>query len=321
MNEQNKIVVFFDQVGRTILGERIDNKTNNTELVIKDPAVLHTISEQQTGQLQLQILPLFFRDFLADKNDSITWTYKRVNITEASETVLNNKIEAQYRQMFSTVLSPDATLDDIANLCGTDKGPVYHGYTSIYEPYLSPFRDKDLRLLEIGVCMEYTEGGHSLKMWNTYFRNARIYAFDIVDMSKHPYIIENNNITFYQGDQSNRANFISMYDKFESKDFDVIIEDGSHIHEHQMISLGHLFKYVKSGGYYILEDMSKPDCPAPFIRNDETYLAIKSFQETGKINSNYLTLDEKKYLEENISKIEIFNNRQNTYAVAILTKK
>ena len=51
-------------------------------------------------------------------------------------------------------------------------------------------------MLEIGVCMEGTEGGHSINMWNDYFEKANIYAFDIVDMSKSPSVTENDRVSF-----------------------------------------------------------------------------------------------------------------------------
>jgi hypothetical protein len=98
---QNKIVVFFDTVGRTILGERIDAETNNSVLAIKNPAVVHIMPNQQTGQLQLQILPLFFKEFLAEKDSGTLWKYNRSNITEAVDVVFDFKLEAQYRQIFS----------------------------------------------------------------------------------------------------------------------------------------------------------------------------------------------------------------------------
>ena len=218
------------------------------------------------------------------------------------------------------------TLDDLANLYSTDKGTKYphgsvHGYAPIYDSYLTSLRDKPLRILEVGICMEGSEGGHSVKMWDDYFEKAQIYTFDIVDMSTHPYIVEHNNIFFYQGDQSKREDFILMYEKFDNKEFDFILEDGSHVHEHQMISLGHLFQYVKSKGYYILEDMSIPGQQVCCIRNDETYNIIKNFQETGEINSPLITQIEKEYLEANVSKIEIYPDIQNAYVTTIFHKK
>lgn len=105
-NTENKIVVFFDTVGRTILGERVDAETNENVLAIKNPAVVHIMPNQQTGQLQLQILPLFFKEFLAEKDAGTLWKYNRANITEAVDVTFDFKLEAQYRQIFANVPAP-----------------------------------------------------------------------------------------------------------------------------------------------------------------------------------------------------------------------
>jgi hypothetical protein len=103
---QNKIVVFFDTVGRTILGEKLEDKTTDKVLSIKNPAVVHIMPNQQTGQLQLQILPLFFKEFLADKDTGTVWNYNRENITEAVDVTFDFKLEAQYRQIFASGPAP-----------------------------------------------------------------------------------------------------------------------------------------------------------------------------------------------------------------------
>ena len=109
MSEQNKIVVFFDTVGRTILGEKIQSESNDTVLAVKNPAVVHIMPNQQTGQLQLQILPLFFKEFLADKEAGTLWKYNRCNITEALDVTFDFKLEAQYRQIFANTPAPAPT--------------------------------------------------------------------------------------------------------------------------------------------------------------------------------------------------------------------
>jgi hypothetical protein len=218
------------------------------------------------------------------------------------------------------------TLDELAIQYETDKATIYprssvHGYAPIYDKILTPLRDKPIKMLEVGVCMEGSEGGHSILMWNDYFTKAHIHTFDIVDMSSKLCITENDNVFFYQGDQSNREHMKNMYQEYGSTEFDFILEDGSHEHNHQMISLGYLFKYVKSGGYYILEDMSIPEQVVCCIRNDETYKILQQFKETGKIVSEHLLSEEIDYLEKNIKSIEIHHDIQNAYAVAIITKK
>ena len=104
----NKITIFFDSVGRTILGERVDSATTDTVLTIKNPAVVHIMPNQQTGQLTLQILPLFFREFLADKSEATTWKYNRSLITECNDIAFDFKLQAQYQQIFnpSPIITP-----------------------------------------------------------------------------------------------------------------------------------------------------------------------------------------------------------------------
>ena len=105
-NTENKIVVFFDSVGRTILGEKLEDKTTKDVLTIKNPAVVHIMPNQQNGQLQLQILPLFFKEFLADKDTGTVWNYSRAHITEAVDVTFDFKLEAQYRQIFAAGPAP-----------------------------------------------------------------------------------------------------------------------------------------------------------------------------------------------------------------------
>lgn len=105
-NTENKIVVFFDSVGRTILGEKLEDKTTNEVLTIKNPTVVHIMPNQQSGQLQLQILPLFFKEFLAEKDTGTVWNYSRANITEAVDVMFDFKLEAQYRQIFAAGPAP-----------------------------------------------------------------------------------------------------------------------------------------------------------------------------------------------------------------------
>ena len=104
--ETTKLVVFLDTIGRTVLGERVDEKTTDIVLTIKNPAVVQVMPNQQTGQLALQILPLFFKEFLADKNEPTYWSYKRALITESEDIAFDFKLDAQYKQIFSPIIIP-----------------------------------------------------------------------------------------------------------------------------------------------------------------------------------------------------------------------
>ena len=96
----NKLVVFLDTIGRTIIGKTA-NETDDI-LSIKNPALVAVQPNTQTGQIQLQILPLFFREFQADRNEATVWHYRKANITLADDITFVVQFSAQYDQLFAT---------------------------------------------------------------------------------------------------------------------------------------------------------------------------------------------------------------------------
>lgn len=98
-NTNKELTVFLDNVGRTIIG-KIQNE-NESSLTIENPALVHIQANPQTNQLQLQILPLFFKEFQADKNQATAWTYKKANITVAEPITFAAQFTAQYEQLFA----------------------------------------------------------------------------------------------------------------------------------------------------------------------------------------------------------------------------
>ena len=139
-------------------------------------------------------------------------------------------------------------LDKIGQRYGTDKSSLINNYLFFYHRYFSGLRGKsDLRLLEIGV-----HEGASLKMWEEYFPHAEI----IVGMDVNPLAkcFEGGRIVVELGDQSDpeRLAFIGH----QHGPFDIVLDDGSHIWDHQVTSLRNLFEYVKPGGFYVLEDLA-----------------------------------------------------------------
>jgi hypothetical protein len=138
-----------------------------------------------------------------------------------------------------------STLDDIGLRCGTDKASSHHNYLEFYETFFAPLRYKELSLLEIGVY-----NGASLKTWEQYFPNTNIIGVDIAPTAKR---YEMERIKIELADQSNVEELTSVAIKHGP--FDVIIEDGSHIWDHQITSLRTLFPFLKNGGLYIVEDL------------------------------------------------------------------
>jgi len=104
------LTTVLDAVGRTILGETVADKTNDTVLAIKNPVVLNVVPQDQSGRMSVQLLPIFFREFLPDKTGDVVFLYKKNNITETDIEAIDFRLAAQYNQMFnkSNIFVPPA---------------------------------------------------------------------------------------------------------------------------------------------------------------------------------------------------------------------
>lgn len=119
-------------------------------------------------------------------------------------------------------------------------------YFEIYDRYFSKYRNKEVVILEIGV----SQGG-SLQMWKDYFGDkAKIYGIDIEARCKD---LEEENIKIFIGSQSDR-NFLREV-KSQIPRIDILIEDGGHAMNQQIISFEELIDHVKDDGVYLGEDL------------------------------------------------------------------
>ena len=118
-------------------------------------------------------------------------------------------------------------------------------YFDIYEENFSKYRNKKITILEIGVFR-----GGSLSMWQKYFGpQAKIIGIDI-----NPECIEfeRENIKIYIGDQTNEDFLHSVL--IDNDKPNIIIDDGGHTSNQQISSFNFLYKELKYGGTYLVED-------------------------------------------------------------------
>lgn len=128
----------------------------------------------------------------------------------------------------------------------TDGASVkYDSYLDVYDQIFTPLRDKEIKLLEIGI-----EKGGSLSIWSKAFPKGKIVGLDIVPGCKKN---ERDNIKVHIGDQTDRA-FLTSVGK-EDGPFDIIIDDGGHYTNQHNICLETLYEYLKIDGLYIIEDL------------------------------------------------------------------
>ncbi len=144
-------------------------------------------------------------------------------------------------------------LTDLANYYNSDKGDQYkcaHHYTRHYEAIFEQFKKKrGFALLEIGLNRDDTSDVPSLRMYRDFFGDkAKIYGMDIRPEFS---AFNEEGFSIFIGDQSNAEDLFEL----ARNSFNIIIDDGSHASSHQQISLRELWKAVKPGGYYIIEDL------------------------------------------------------------------
>ena len=92
-------ITFIDSMARTILGEKL--LLTDTHVTVKNPAMIN-VSQTQNGQLQVQLIPLFFAEFIDQsvRSEGTEWKYNLGTITTGNVTIDARLLE-QYTRVFN----------------------------------------------------------------------------------------------------------------------------------------------------------------------------------------------------------------------------
>lgn len=195
-------------------------------------------------------------------------------------------------------------LTEIAANHATDKNE--HGYIKHYQQYLP---DTCRSLLEIGAAR-----GASALMWRDYYPDCDIHLLDLFlnpDFVSVKWCREHFFVP-HQGDQGSLKVLVSIQEQF-----DVIIDDGSHRADHQLISFKHLFfNNLVSGGIYAIEDCHCNKLPfywgdGAVTMFEYTALAMfNKFKETGEIINPYFNDGEAEVFKSVIDRVEVLEDEK-----------
>lgn len=204
------------------------------------------------------------------------------------------------------------TLHELGLKYGTDKA-THHGFTPVYDQYLSKLKDEKLRLLEIGISE-----GPSLKMWEDYFENAEVFGVDILDRADMNTARTQTMIV----DQEDAEQLLSI-----PGSFDIIIDDGGHTMFQQQLTLKTLFHTkLVDGGIFILEDLHTSKEPYYHTHGSNQYnntlnlLYDLQNRRMRMSNQYYITDSEFNRLVEDIESIDIFETNKLS-VTSIIRKK
>ncbi len=120
-------------------------------------------------------------------------------------------------------------------------------YFPVYEQWFAPYRGKEIVFVEIGV-----QNGGSIQMWRNYFgKDAKIIGIDIDERCKQ-FEDAQQNIFVEIGSQADPNFWATFKEKYPR--VDILLDDGSHFSNHQIITFREMFPHIKDGGLYMCED-------------------------------------------------------------------
>lgn len=136
----------------------------------------------------------------------------------------------------------------LSELFHSHEGRLIHKwnhYFNIYERYFSSYVGQEINILEIGI----SHGG-SLQLWKKYFGDkVNLYAIDINPQCKK---FEDEKVKVFIGSQEDEVFLQQILPVLPA--LDIVIDDGGHTMNQQIVSFENLYLKVKEGGLYLVED-------------------------------------------------------------------
>ena len=140
-------------------------------------------------------------------------------------------------------------MNDLEKYFYANTGNLIHKwlhYFEVYDRHFSRFRGKSPHVLEFGV----SHGG-SLQMWRDYFgAGCKIYGVDINPKCAE---LRAEGFEIFIGDQGDSEFLRSIAKRIPR--IDILIDDGSHLMEHQIRTMEVLFDAIDARGVYLCEDL------------------------------------------------------------------
>jgi hypothetical protein len=159
-----------------------------------------------------------------------------------------------------------------------------HCYTAIYDFLFSSKRYSDIVFGEAGLDHNY-----SMNMWRAYFPRATLFGFDhserVIENAKSHNLYNTHYGTIRMGDPASISEALNKCGTM----FDIFIDDTSHIFEHQCLFVAIAYKYMKTGGTIIIEDIHRPWSEAHYTNALQPY--FKYFSSGMFVDSKHENLD------------------------------
>jgi cephalosporin hydroxylase len=126
-----------------------------------------------------------------------------------------------------------------------------HTYPIIYDKLFSQYKNRDVNFLEIGLNF-----GGNVALVCDYFDQVHVDGIDIADTVKYEISPKlKTHFTFHHGSFDNK----NILENISKKQYDIILEDGSHRLDHQLKSIELYLPLLKPDGVMIIEDIQEAE--------------------------------------------------------------
>lgn len=215
------------------------------------------------------------------------------------------------------------SLDEYFKYFDCDKSSLVHGYNNFYDDEFKDFQKLKINILEFGIHF-----GASQAAFSKYFSDSVIIGVD-----KNPYFKKffSKNIRSLYCDVSDKYS-LYLLGEYLKEDIDIIIDDASHIPDHQLKTFSQMFKILKSKGIYVIEELdifqSFPESYNKNLDNSKSEIRNFLYQVKDKSPDIERTVKNKEVLSlvENIEWVKILRgnyvvNNKNVSEIAFIKKK
>ena len=196
------------------------------------------------------------------------------------------------------------SLDELFLYFNCDKGSIFqadknkkitsHNYSLFYEKYFKNLKNEKIRVLEIG-----SHEGKGLAAFYFFLPNAKLLGANINPFQMR---YSSKRIEEVYIDVSSKK-IIKNFESYFSEDFDIIIDDASHNLRDILITLPNMFRKLKKGGYYVIEDINQFNVFKNLNPTNEVLtpiMILKNMSENKRFHSNFISEADINYLKENI---------------------
>ena len=148
----------------------------------------------------------------------------------------------------------DMFLKDIVDNYRSDKNTV-HSYLPLYQKLLFSKKETAKNVLEVGICM-----GGSIKLWNDYFTNAKVYGLDIMHINDvWDGIKHNEKIILHTSTDAYNSDFFIKNFLNKNIKCDFMLDDGPHSLESMKQFINLYSNIMTDDGILIIEDVQSWD--------------------------------------------------------------